>query len=160
MADIFIEIEGIKGESRDALHKETIEPDSLSLGCTQPAAAGPFSGRGGHSAAKVVFQDIHFTKGIDSASPELFARVCDGKHIAKATIYFYRAQGDKKHQYRKIVLTDVMVSSLATSASGPHVSESVSIAFAKIGETYVPMSDLGKPGTAVERSWNLAENTP
>lgn len=159
MADIYIEIEGIKGESRDSKHKDTIEPDSISLGCTQPAAAGPFSGRGGHSAAKVVFQDIHFTKGIDSATPELFARVCDGKHITKATIYFYRAQGDTRHQYYKIELEDVMVSSISHSASGPHVSESVSVAFAKITETYVPMSDLGKPGTAVPRSWNLAENT-
>ena len=51
-SDYLLKLEGIKGESLDAKHKDEIEIESFSWGATQP---GTFASGGG-GAGKVSFQ--------------------------------------------------------------------------------------------------------
>ena len=66
-SDYLLEIEGVKGESQDDKHKETIEISSFSWGLSN---AGSFQSGGGGGAGKANFQDIHFTTTVSKASPK------------------------------------------------------------------------------------------
>ncbi len=67
--DIFLKIDGVKGESSDAQHREEIEPASFSWGVSQEGAT---SAGGGAGAGKASFQDLHIIMNVSRASPQLF----------------------------------------------------------------------------------------
>ena len=58
-SDYLLELDGIKGESRDRRHPSSIEISSWSWGASNAGSTGGGSGGG---TGKVVFQDFHFTK--------------------------------------------------------------------------------------------------
>ena len=62
----FLKIEGIKGESKDKLHPDEIELDSVAF-TVNGGGAGASGGGGG--AGKVAVHDISFTHKVDKASP-------------------------------------------------------------------------------------------
>ena len=64
--DMFIKIDGIKGESADDKHKEEIDVLSWSWGMSQSGSAHMGGGAG---AGKVNVNDLSFTKYIDVAGP-------------------------------------------------------------------------------------------
>ena len=89
-SDYLLKIDGIKGESTDAKHKDEIEIESFSWGATQP---GSFATAGGGGAGKVSFQDLHFTTRVNVASPNLMVACATGQHIKVGDTH--RAQGRK-----------------------------------------------------------------
>lgn len=149
-SDYLLEIEGIKGESADRKHKDTIEISSFSWGATQ---TGAHSSGGGGGAGKVSFQDIHFTARVNKASPLLFKRCATGQHIKKAVL-FVRKSGSEQGDYLTIKLTDVLVSSYKSKPDENFdavPTDAFSLNFAKLEYTYRPtLSDgrLGAPTTA------------
>ncbi|HVK07419.1 MAG TPA: type VI secretion system tube protein Hcp, partial [Gemmataceae bacterium] len=54
-SDYLLELDGVKGESKDDAHKETIEIASWSLGASNPTSVGS----AGMSAGKVSFSDLN-----------------------------------------------------------------------------------------------------
>ena len=91
-SDYLLKLEGIKGESLDAKHRDEIEIESFSWGATQPE--GFASGGGG--AGKVSFQDIHFTARVNVASPNLMVACASGQHIKEATLTVRKAGEDQR----------------------------------------------------------------
>jgi type VI secretion system secreted protein Hcp len=157
--DYFLKIDGIVGESFDATHKDEIVIQSYSLGSSN---AMSFNSRGsGASAGKVSFQDIHFTKLVDKASPVLMLSCASGKHISSAVLTARKA-GEKPVEYLKITFTDILVSSFQTSGSngGPAAAEQISLSFAKIAVEYKPQNPDGSLGTAILAGWDLKQNAP
>ena len=65
--DIFLDIEGIKGESKDNKHQDD-RRSVLVLGMSQSGTAHMGGGAG---AGKVSVQDLNFTHYIDKSSPTL-----------------------------------------------------------------------------------------
>src|SRR5436190_7693794 len=130
-SDYLLEIDGIKGESSDQKHKDTIEIESFSWGVSQ---TGAHSSGGGGGAGKASFQDLHFTTRVSKASPLLFKRCATGQHIQKATL-FVRKAGGQQQDYMTITLTDVLVSSYRVGPDEDFDSvptDQVSLNFAKI----------------------------
>ncbi len=144
-SDYLLEIDGIKGESRDSAHPGAIEIQSWSWGVSNSGAA---SGGGG-GTGKVSFQDFHFTTRIGKASPQLLLSCATGKHIPKAVLYV-RKSGGGQEDYYKITLEDILVSSLTQSASTgaadgsviPPPVDAVSLNFTKI--TIEHIDDAGE----------------
>ena len=66
MASIFARIGTIKGESREAKHKDEIEVLSWSWGVSQSGTIAPRRRRRGGKAS---FHDFNFTHHVDKASP-------------------------------------------------------------------------------------------
>ena len=91
--DVYLLIDGIKGESTDAQHNGWIECGPINWALTQPKSATS-STAGGHTAERVEFTDVSITKVGDLASPILAQFCAMGKTIPKATIDFMRADGD------------------------------------------------------------------
>jgi|SRR5262249_27195496 len=156
-ADYLLEIDGIKGESKDGKHPDTIEIDSFSWGASNPGSSAHGSGGG---AGKVAFQDLNFTSRVNRASPSLAQACANGQHIAKAQLYV-RKQGDHQQDYYAIVLEDLIVSSYQ-SGGGGHGDvmpvDQFTFNFGKIRFEYKTQKDDGSLDPPITASWNLKEN--
>ena len=158
-SDFLLELAGIKGESSDSKHKETIEIESFSWGVSN---MGSHATGGGGGAGKCSFQDMHFTTTVNKASPTLMMSCAQGKHIDKAVLYV-RKQGEKQQEFYTITLKDLLVSSYQSgdSASGGNLpTDQFALNFAEIKFEYKPQKEDGSLAGAVTGTWNLKTNKP
>jgi len=88
-AGVYLQIDGVNGESNDDKHKGWIEVEAVDWGVTQPTA-GTMSTAGGHTIGRAVFDAIRITKTADLASPKLTELAAQGKTIPKAKLEFFR----------------------------------------------------------------------
>ena len=156
--DMFLKLDGIKGESRDAKHKDEIDIESFSWGESQFASAGS---SGGGGAGKVSMQDFHFVMRISKASPQLFLHCANGEHIKEGLITLRKA-GKEQLEYLKYTFTDVMITSFQTggAAGGLDVPmDSISLNFAKIEIEYTEQQPDGTPGATYKAGWDVKANT-
>lgn len=140
-SDYLLELDGIKGESKDTVRPDTIEIESFTWGATN---SGAFAGSGG-GTGKVSFSDLHFVTRMSKASPKLFLACASGQHIKEAKLFVRKA--GTTQEYYQVVLTDVLVSSYqsgdAPAASGDsRPSETLSVNF-----TAVKFSHIADDGT-------------
>lgn len=156
--DMFIKIGDIKGESKDATHKESIDVLAWSWGLSQ---SGTFHAGAGGGAGKVNVQDISLTKYVDSSSTALILAASKGTHIKQAVLTVRKA-GDTPLEYIKITLDGVMVSSLSTGGSGgeDRLTENVSLNFAKFKVEYTTQAETGGKGTTSTAAWDIPANKP
>jgi len=154
--DMFLKLDGIKGESKDHKHKDEIHIESFSWGLSQTGTHGV---GGGGGAGKVSVHDISITKALDKSSPELMLSCCNGKHIKEGLITVRKA-GEKPLEYLKIKLTDILVSGVQhASAGGDILTESLSLNFAKFQVEYQPQGATGSAeGGPVLMGWDVKQN--
>jgi type VI secretion system secreted protein Hcp len=154
--DMFLKIEGIKGESKDSKHKGEIDVLAWSWGLSN---SGTFHTGGGGGAGKANVQDLSFTKYIDSGSADLQLACANGKHFPKATLVVRKA-GETPLEYVIIELTELLVSSVSTGGSGgeDRLTENVTLNFEEVHFTYWTQDDKGGKGTSSEYKYNIAEN--
>lgn len=153
--DMFLKLDGIKGESKDHKHGGEIHIESFSWGMSQTGAHG--SGGGG-GAGKVSVHDISITKHVDSSTCNLMLACCTGKHIKEGLITVRKA-GDKPVEYLKIKLEDILISGVQEAGHGSEfLSENVTINFAKFHVQYTEQDEkgAGKPGG--EMGWDVKAN--
>lgn len=139
MANIFVKIDGIPGESLVEAHKDELEVLSFSMGAMQPVSGTP-SSAGGATAASVHFSEISMAKYVDKATPKLYKFCASGNHINTVTFSFHRAAKDGATvKYLEIVLTNSLISNISTAGSGGEdiLVENVSFNFGAIQLTYV-----------------------
>jgi type VI secretion system secreted protein Hcp len=155
--DYFIKLDGIKGESADAKHKDEIDVESWSFGETN--TAGSSGGGGGGGAGKVSMQDFHFTMHLNRASPALMKACATGQHIKEATLSARRA-GKGQQEYLTFKFRDVLVSSFQSTGTEELAAptDSVSLAFAKIEVEYKPQKSDGSLGSPVAFRYDLKAN--
>jgi type VI secretion system secreted protein Hcp len=152
-SDYLLEIDGIKGESKDDRHRETIEIASFSWGANNSGASAT---GGGGGAGKVSFSDIHFTTDLSKASPQVLVACATGRHIPKAILYGRKSGGDRQDYY-VITLENVLVSSVkqtgqipsSTTSTNAAPSEQLSLNFEKITIDYTGEDGTVTTGTAV-----------
>lgn len=156
--DIFARIGAIKGESRDARHKDEIDVLSWSWGVSHPAVASP---GGGGGAGKASFSDLTFTHRVDRASPLLMKACATGEHVKDATITVRKA-GKGQQEYLVVTLSDVVVTSVSLSVdtAGDAAGEVVTLAFAKVDLEYRPQKQDGTLEPGVHFTFDLKSNRP
>ena len=145
-SDIFAKIGTIKGESKDAKHKDEIDVLSWSWGVTQSGSA---SAGGGGGTGKASFHDFNFNHHIDKASPLLLKACATGSHIPAATITVRKA-GKSPQEYLIIKFSDVLITGVAMSAAGEGSAsdENVTLQATKVDFEYKAQKDDGtlEPG--------------
>jgi|KBSMisStandDraft_5_1062788.scaffolds.fasta_scaffold28834_4 type VI secretion system secreted protein Hcp len=157
-ADMFLMLDGIKGESADDKHKGEIDIESFSWGLAQTGSGHRGSGSG---TGKVEVHDINITKRVDKSSPTLQLSCANGKHIAKGKLSVRKSGGDNPLDYLTIDLEGVFVSNYQighTSGSAEVPSESFSLNFVKVKTEYWTQSDKGAKGENANFSWDVAKN--
>jgi len=112
--DVFLKLDGIKGESTDAQHLDTIEIESFSWGLSN---TGAHASGGGGGAGKVSMRDFTFTTRLSKATPQLLM-ACAGTNTIKQAVLFVRKSGSDRSDYYTITLEDVLVSSLSQTGQG------------------------------------------
>jgi type VI secretion system secreted protein Hcp len=154
--DMFLELDGIKGESKDGTHKDKIDVLAWSWGLSQSGSAHLGSGAG---AGKVNVQDISFTKYVDLASCDLMASCATGKHIPKAKLIIRKA-GDKPLEYLSFAFKDLIVSSVSTGGSGgeDRLTENITLNFAVVQAEYWVQDTKGGKGTNKSMGWDIPAN--
>jgi type VI secretion system secreted protein Hcp len=156
-SDIFAKIGDIKGESKDAKHKDEIEVLSWSWGVAQ---TGSQAHGGGAGAGKATFQDFTFTHQLDRASPGLMKACATGQHIPEATVTVRRA-GKGQQEYLVIKMTDVIVTSVAPSMDSGAVSlEGVALQFARVDLEYKPQKADGSLEPGIHFTYDIKANKP
>ena len=154
--DMFLKLDGIKGEAQDSKHKDEIDVLAWSWGVSQ---SGTMHTGGGGGSGKASFQDISFTKYVDLASPNLFKLCATGEHIKQANLVVRKA-GKEQQEYLKFILTDCLVSSVSTGGSGgeDRLTENISINFAKVRMEYYPQNKDGSLGGVMPFTYNIEKN--
>jgi type VI secretion system secreted protein Hcp len=152
---IFARIGAIKGESRDAQHKDELDVLSWSWGVAQSGTTGH---GGGVGAGKATFQDLTFTHRVDRATPLLMRACATGEHIKDAAITVRKA-GKGPQEYLVIKMNDVLVTSVSTSVSveGDTV-ENVALACAKVDLEYRPQKADGSLEAGIHFKYDLKTN--
>ena len=155
--DMFLKLDGIAGESRDASHKDEIDILSYTWGESQPAAP---SGAGGGAAGKVTMQDFHFVMRVNKASPKLFLACANGAHIKNGTLTVRRPDGGVP-EFVKWTLTDVTVASYQTASNVPAGEpplDQIGVRFAKIEVEYRSTKPDGSLDVPIKAGWDLQAN--
>ena len=156
-ADYFLNIDGIKGESPDAKHKDEIQLDSWSWGESQ---AGSHSAGGGGGHGKVVMQDFNFTMATNKASPALFLNCATGAHIKKAQLTCRKAGGDQQ-EYLKVYFEDLLISSYKTGGAASDsgaTKDAIAFNFSTIKFEYAPQKADGSLGSPVIFGYDIKQN--
>lgn len=156
--DIFLKIDGIKGESNDAQHREEIEAASFSWGASQQGSTSA----GGGGAGKASFQDLHVVMNVSRASPQLFLACAEGRHIKTAVLTCRKAGGRDQRDFLMVTLSDVLVASYHTEgqAEDSVPVDEVSFKYAQVKIEYRPQKADGSLGAPVTTGWNLKANEP
>ena len=154
--DIFMKLDPLKGESKDAKHKEEIDVISWSWGVSQ---TGTFHSGSGGGAGKVTVHDLNFTHHMDTASTDLMKACATGKHLAKGVLTVRKA-GEQPLEFLKITLEDIIVTSVTHGGSehDEFYTENISLNFAKFKVEYTPQTEKGAAGVTTEVKWNVAAN--
>jgi type VI secretion system secreted protein Hcp len=150
---IFARIGTIKGESRDARHKDEIEVLSWSWGVSQ--SGNPGHGAGG-GAGRAAFHDFTFNHHVDKASPLLMKACATGEHLRDATVTVRRA-GAGQADHLIITMTDLVVTSVSMTVGveGDTTAESVVLAFAKVDLEYKPQKPDGSLEAGVHFTYDV-----
>jgi type VI secretion system secreted protein Hcp len=157
--DVYLQIDGIKGESMDDAHKGWIECTGVNWGIHQPRSATASTG-GGHTAERVELEEVSFHKIADLASPILMQTCAMGKTLPKAKFEFMRADGDGKPvKYFEIELENVLIGGVSPGIeAGSLLSEHVSLKFSKVKWKYTQQKIAGGVGGSTLGGWDLAAN--
>lgn len=157
--DVYLQIDGIKGESTDDLHKDWIECKTVDWEVLQPKSATSSTG-GGHTAERCEHKDIVLTKVADLASPLLLQNSSSGKTIPKAKFEFMRADGKgERVRYFEIELTNIMISSVKpTIKEGEILGETVGLKYSTVKWKYTQQKKDGGAAGNTSGGWDLSTN--
>jgi type VI secretion system secreted protein Hcp len=155
--DVYLQIDGITGESADERHKGWIECTSAVWSVTQPKSATASTG-GGHTAERCEHGDIVVSKLADLASPILLQTCSAGRTIPKAKFEFMRADGlGERVKYFEIELENVLIGAVVPNVLGGNVlSEYVSLKYSKVRWKYSQQKISGGAGGCTAGGWDLA----
>ena len=157
--DVYLQIDGIKGESMDDKHKDWIECKTVSFGVTQPKSATSSTG-GGHTAERCEHSEITLTKLADLATPILLQTCSSGKTIPKAKFEFMRADGQgERIKYFEIELENVLIGDVSPSVGeGDILHEHLGLKFSKVKWKYTQQKIGGGSGGNTAGGWDLSAN--
>lgn len=157
--DVYLQIDGIKGESSDNEHKDWIEVSSVNWEVLQPKSATASTG-GGHTAERTEHRDIVLTKLADLSTPLLLQNCSSGKTLPKARLEFLRADGQgERVKYFEIELDNVLISSVAPNVEpGDILTENVKLKYSKVKWKYTQQKVGGGSGGNTSGGWDLAAN--
>jgi type VI secretion system secreted protein Hcp len=109
--NLYLQVDGVLGESLDARHKDWIEIEATSFG-----AARVFSAWDPHANADSAgIGEVIVLKYLDRASADLLRMSIEGRHIMQVLIEAYRPEADAKALLH-LRLEDVVVSSFRHGA--------------------------------------------
>lgn len=159
--DVYLQIDGIKGESQDSTHQDWIEVGSAQWGVAQPVInAG--SATGGRTSGRSEYHTLSLSKFADLASPVLMQYCTNGKTIPKAKLEMMRADGDgKRVKYYEVELENVLIANMEQMVhEGSILLDNIGLKFSKVKWRYSQQKIGGGSGGNTAGGWDLSCNKP
>lgn len=156
MEQIFLKVDGLKGESTSENGKEEIEVLSYSHGIMMPVTHSVSGGQRTHGRAQV--QDFTINKHVDATSPVFMKYCADGTDIKNITLRHLRADNvsGKAVPLFTIQMHDVLVTSVSGGGSDQPM-ESISFNFSKVDWTYGAQTVDAKVKGQVATSYDIGK---
>jgi type VI secretion system secreted protein Hcp len=148
LGDMFLKVESarqgaIKGEARDADHKDEIQIIRWSWGMRAQTALG-----GAGPTGKTSVHELSIVKRVDCASTALMSAMRSNDLIKKVVLTVRKA-GENPLEYLKITLQSARITAfdVESGAFGDEAEliENMSLAFQRISVEYVPQGTDGQP---------------
>lgn len=157
--DVYLQLDGIKGESSDMAHQGWIECSWVDWAVSQPRSAST-SSSGGQTAERCELSSVAIRKLADHSSPLLLQCCAMGKTIPRAKLEFFRADGrGARVKYFEMELHSVLVADVAPEAfEGSILSEHIGLKFAKAQWRYMKQNVSGGPGGLTAGGWDASTN--
>lgn len=160
--DIFLQLDGVTGESQDTTYKGAIELQTFSYGVSNTATIG--SATGGAGGGKANFDKLMVTKTADIASPVIFQNCALGKHYKKATLICRKSGGTAAkpgQEYFRVEFGMVFVTEYnhVGSPTDDGLVEHITFAYGAIKETYQGQKSDGSLSGKAEFGWSQIKNT-
>jgi type VI secretion system secreted protein Hcp len=158
--DVYLQIDGIKGESQDATHQGWIEVVQAQWGVMQPILESPGSGTGGRTTGRSEYRTLSLAKLADLASPVLMQHCSNGKTIPKAKLEMMRADGDgKRVKYYEVELENVLIANMEQMVGeGSILRDHIALHFTKVKWKYSQQKIGGGMGGQTAGGWDLSCN--
>lgn len=157
----FILIEGVKGEASDSGHKDWIDVETYHWGASRKITSLT-STRGDRESSNATISDLHITKFMDSASPNIFinaccSRGCDMKiHLTK-TGAGSGADVFMEYTLKNAIISDYHVSGSKLNPNRP--LEHITISFTEVEVKYTPYDEDGNAQAPIAVGFDTATNT-
>lgn len=164
--DMFLDIDGIPGESGDSKYKDKIEVFGFNW---QVSQQGSFAHGNTNAGGKADIRSLRVTKRTDASSHLLFINSVTGAYIKQATL-IVRKPGGEPLDYLKIQLNDVVIESFVIEGKPAHELqgkppeqtshplETISLAFSKVKVAYARQKDDRTLEAYKEVGWSVKEN--
>ena len=138
--DMFLRIDGIKGESVDAFNRDAIDVLAWSWGTSTGTAR---TGRGPVPAACI--QDLSLTKWVDAASPQIIMNGVTGTVASDAVLSMRKGGESNRTDFLVLQMTNVKVTSYQTGGSGGEnrLTEHVTLRFDSLRGEYRRQNERG-----------------
>jgi type VI secretion system secreted protein Hcp len=159
---VFLQIDGIEGESLDQNHHGWIDVNGFNLGVSNSSGS---SNDGTRSTVAANFQAVQVSKGIDKSTPALFLSAVNGQVYpnARLEVCTTGSTSDTNICFFEVGLKNVNVGSVGTSGTSDGQSqEAVSLNFEEITWTYSTLNpkDPKAAPTITSAGWDLLKNVP
>jgi type VI secretion system secreted protein Hcp len=154
MAEMFLKLDGIEGESLDNAHSGEIEIKQWGWNTENHVK---WDVNQGGQSTRVEVKDIILEKVCDKASVTLYQCCVTGKHIKGGTITCRKNDGDQKVEYLIVKLTDIMVTKVEFQGDGDAqaLKEMVNLSFAEFRMDYKVQQDTGTAAGAKSFQFNV-----
>ena len=141
--DLYLKIDGIKGESKMKGYEGAIDVLAWSWGVSN-------SGHPLFGAGKTNVQDLSWTQYLDSSFPQLFSKLTTGTDPGTATLYAVKPGAGGGFNYFQAIFDGNLITSIATGGSDDEdrFTLNASMAMTSIKLRYLP--DPTKPTQWVE----------
>jgi type VI secretion system secreted protein Hcp len=139
---MFLQIDGIPGESSEALHMNWIEIDAFNWSEAMASVAG------GRASGRLSMTDFQFGMTTNKASPMLFLACATGRRISNATLDVCTPGGNEGQGpvvFLRFNFTGVTITSYSIAGNTPEDRpvDEFSITFTKITMTYWQFGNEG-----------------
>jgi type VI secretion system secreted protein Hcp len=160
MADMFLKMSGVRGESLDARHEDEIEISHWSWGLKNSAT---FAMTDDQSVKHATTESVVITKKFDRASSTLAGYCAKGQHIGHATITCRKnAGGGAKVEFMVVELMKVMVTDVKYESKGDveEEPETITLSFSQFRIKYRIQHSDGTAGPVNQFGWDIANHAP
>jgi type VI secretion system secreted protein Hcp len=154
LADTFLKLDGIEGESKDDKHKGEIDVLSFTQSWINTTTVS------GAAKGKVQCGAITLMKNIDRSSPVLVKKTIQGVHIPSGQLTF-RTEGSEPSEYYIIKLSEIFITEVTQtdSADPARIIEKVVLNARRFEYEYKPQDDKGGTAGSVKAGYDCATTT-
>jgi type VI secretion system secreted protein Hcp len=158
---IFINYEGIKGESSDKSHKQWMDIETIQWGVTRRITSNT-STQNDRESSNAEISSLVITRRMDSATPNLFIESCCGTGRTVVVHLTKTGTGAGTDVYMEYTLKNALISNYGVSAETQDTErplETLTISFVDLEVKYTPYDQDGNALAAIAVGFDTATNT-